>query len=530
LLGRERAALSNKYEQLQKDLEDTKQSLSLKIKDFTRVNKKNKVLESQNQRLTDAKYSAIHEKTVTMNSVSALKREIEFMRKQADDDRSKLENLESKKEKFKSNIDTIQKKIGEMEEAQKADKQTIETMREQAKSNRKVQNQLSQETTKLEKERDKFSLEAAKANSNLMQMIEEVKLKKNLIGELKKENIDCESKLKTQQNLYEAVRSDRNLYSKNLIEAQDEVSELKRKFKIASHSISQLKDEIESKDTALTATTHELGVAKKEADKNKDDFNAQRNLNTQLRATNVKMQQEQNKLTYIIKEAYNEHEQKKKEIAKVINQRDVLGTQLIRRNDELALLYEKIKILQTTLSKGENQYQQRLEDIKILNYSIADLKCELRIVKAQAQQIEDLRKEIINLNKQLLTERLSVKALSEELENPLNYHRWRKLEGTDPDTWEMLQKIQTLQKRLIKKTEEVVEKDVIIQEKEKLYVELKNLLARQPGPEVAEQLSIYQQNLKEKTNQMKAMAAELNMYQAQVNEYKYEIERLTREL
>jgi len=129
-----------------------------------------------------------------------------------------------------------------------------------------------------------------------------------------------------------------------------------------------------------------------------------------------------------------------------------------------------------------------------------------------------------------LTERLQVKALSEELENPLNCHRWRKLEGTDPDTWEMLQKIQTLQKRLIKKTEEVVEKDVIIQEKEKLYVELKNLLARQPGPEVAEQLSIYQQNLKEKTSQMKAMAAELNMYQAQVNEYKYEIERLTREL
>jgi chromosome segregation ATPase len=92
------------------------------------------------------------------------------------------------------------------------------------------------------------------------------------------------------------------------------------------------------------------------------------------------------------------------------------------------------------------------------------------------------------------------------------------------------EKIQTLQKRLIAKTEEVVEKDLLIQEKEKLYVELKNILARQPGPEVAEQLSIYQQNLREKTRQMKAMASELNMYQAQVNEYKFEIERLTREL
>jgi predicted RNase H-like nuclease (RuvC/YqgF family) len=76
----------------------------------------------------------------------------------------------------------------------------------------------------------------------------------------------------------------------------------------------------------------------------------------------------------------------------------------------------------------------------------------------------------------------------------------------------------------------VVEKDLLLQEKEKLYVELKNLLARQPGPEVAEQLSVYQHSLKEKTRQMKAMAAELNMFQAQVNEYRNEIERVTREL
>lgn len=112
----------------------------------------------------------------------------------------------------------------------------------------------------------------------------------------------------------------------------------------------------------------------------------------------------------------------------------------------------------------------------------------------------------------------------------MNVHRWRKLEGADPKRYELIQKIQTLQKRLIQKTESVVEKDLLLQEKEKLYVELKNLLARQPGPEVAEQLSKYQHTLKEKTRQMKAMAAELNMLQAQVNEYRYEIERTTREL
>ena len=33
----------------------------------------------------------------------------------------------------------------------------------------------------------------------------------------------------------------------------------------------------------------------------------------------------------------------------------------------------------------------------------------------------------------------------------MNVHRWRKLEGSDPATFEMIQKIQTLQKRLIAK-------------------------------------------------------------------------------
>ena len=52
-----------------------------------------------------------------------------------------------------------------------------------------------------------------------------------------------------------------------------------------------------------------------------------------------------------------------------------------------------------------------------------------------------------------------------------------------------------------------MEKELLIQEKEKLYMELKQILQRQPGPEVAEQLQIYQQTLKEKTKQMKVSSS-----------------------
>ncbi len=37
----------------------------------------------------------------------------------------------------------------------------------------------------------------------------------------------------------------------------------------------------------------------------------------------------------------------------MINERDILGTQLIRRNDELALLYEKLRIQDSALTRGE---------------------------------------------------------------------------------------------------------------------------------------------------------------------------------
>lgn len=72
-------------------------------------------------------------------------------------------------------------------------------------------------------------------------------LRQMRINELGKKVTDWELKLKQQQQLYESVRSDRNLYSKNLIDAQDEIAEMKRKLKIMDHQIEQLKEDIAAK-------------------------------------------------------------------------------------------------------------------------------------------------------------------------------------------------------------------------------------------------------------------------------------------
>jgi hypothetical protein len=48
----------------------------------------------------------------------------------------------------------------------------------------------------------------------------------------------------------------------------------------------------------------------------------------------------------------------------------------------------------------------------------------------------------------------------------------------------------------------VVDKDLLLHRKDQLYAELKSVLARQPGPEVAEQLTVYQTSLAEREQQM----------------------------
>lgn len=44
------------------------------------------------------------------------------------------------------------------------------------------------------------------------------------------------------------MRADRNIYSKNLIEAQDEVQDLKQKYNILNHQLEQLKEEVTIKE------------------------------------------------------------------------------------------------------------------------------------------------------------------------------------------------------------------------------------------------------------------------------------------
>ena len=229
----------------------------------------------------------------------------------------------------------------------------------------------------LDKDKEKYSVEATKANANYYQCLEQVKLKNNLITKLQKKNIEAEGRLKQQQNLYEAVRSDRNLYSKNLLEAQEEIAELKMKFKVMIQSIDQLKEEISTKDHQIHLEDIKKRDLEKQNTENRSNISQKEKLIKSSEEWIKSQEEDCARLKYVISEAESEKQKQKKDYEMVINERDILGTQLIKRNEELELLYEKIKIQKSTLKKGETYYQERCQDIALCKKKIAELKSEL---------------------------------------------------------------------------------------------------------------------------------------------------------
>ncbi|XP_076482723.1 cilia- and flagella-associated protein 58 [Bombus vancouverensis nearcticus] len=382
----------------------------------------------------------------------------------------------------------------------------------------------------VEKERDKHSLTAQNLAQQVEEYISEVKLKQVEISNYKKRLAEAEAKYRQQQNMFETVRAERNACGKSLTEAHDEIQELKNKLKVLSHQIEQLKEDIVTKESQLIKEEFIRNKVEKEREGLRVELQSSRKEVSELKREIESMKQEEKSLRQVIQRAESDIARHKKDIDNIMNERDMLGTQLVRRNDELSLQYSRIKVLHGTLQRGEVQYNQRLEDIRLLKLEVKQLRTEKTLLIKNIQNMSDLRKEVFHLNHDLTRERLKVMALEEEVQTPLNIHRWRKLEGSDPSTYELLKKIQILQKRVIKMAADMIEKEKKIKDTEKLYMNLREILSKHPGPQAMVSLNKTQKALRERGKKVKCLLAELSMYEVQMGEYRIGMDRMSIEM
>ena len=75
------------------------------------------------------------------------------------------------------------------------------------------------------------------------------------------------------------------------------------------------------------------------------------------------------------------------------------------------------------LQAGEQAYRDRLAELRLVRATILALQRDLSSARREGAATADLRRELHFLSKQLTHEQAKTKALSLELETPLNVHR-----------------------------------------------------------------------------------------------------------
>lgn len=107
------------------------------------------------------------------------------------------------------------------------------------------------------------------------------------------------------------------------------------------------------------------------------------------------------KLNMIIRSLENESLDLRKKYEKAQESRNYTGVQLIDRNDELCIMYEKSNNQENTLRVGEVEIKKQEDDIRMIKISIKQSMHNIDVARKQIQEVPKLADEVVNLQNEL---------------------------------------------------------------------------------------------------------------------------------
>jgi len=509
-------------------------ALNVEIKNYERENDKLSKRSSQLEaKLRVAEQSKLH----ADDAKDSLKQEVQMLEQKLERQRRDLENEQRRRNDLLRERDVLLKTTTQAQNAtshqqdllriHKSQRQTLEN---ELKSFKVDADKQDLKIKQLDQERAKLSMDVKNAVSLQEKYEHDIDERESRIADLQKELREAETEIKRIEKAYDAIRADRNTQSKFLVDAQSKIADIQHACAMKTSKIDALQEEIRAKESIIASERFEH----RKLDREHEALTRHGDrLHSTLRETQdaLKNATDETKTLQTSVLSLRDHcAAHRKQIDDVNRDRDVLNAQLTQRNQECTLLYEKVKIQQRILNQSQTEYKERVHEIKMLKLRLASHARELASLREAAASIDALKQEVQALDLELIHERTKVKALSEELETPMNVHRWRQLKGSDPNMYELLQKVRVLQRRLITKTEEVAAKEILLDEKSKVLTELRVVLSRQPGPGAFEELRETHAQIKDKSRQIKGLQSELKMFIAHRDAYTHELGALHEEL
>jgi chromosome segregation ATPase len=200
-----------------------------------------------------------------------------------------------------------------------------------------------------------------------------------------------------------------------------------------------------------------------------------------------------------------------------------MSNQNVEREKELRTIDEKLAVVKNQCRRGERDYDAKVTEIARIRQQLQSDQNKLDELSKIDIEMREKREEIHGLQKELLTLKAERAAMEEELQIPINIHRWTLLESSDPVRFEKLKRYQELQADLISRTKQVGELQDEIKDKEVMFQELQAQLRRKPGIEAEQKVIEFKGRAKNEKFSLDSITNQLEIYREAVKDYRKQL-------
>lgn len=231
----------------------------------------------------------------------------------------------------------------------------------------------------LKAQRDNKSREVTRLEESRRATIETSKMKELHLIDLTKQLADINGRLRQFAAMYEVVKTERNAFANSIQAASQSIAEMRERIKILHNEVDILKNESTAKDKALAKERQAHALASVQRDALRAEANKASVVYREKQSAVESQIMAIDKMNSIINNLEREMLALKKQYEAAVETRNYTGIQLIDRNDELCILYEKSNIHDKTLADGEKALRVMAEEIRSLKIIIGEHERQLHV-------------------------------------------------------------------------------------------------------------------------------------------------------
>ncbi|KAB1276637.1 Coiled-coil domain-containing protein 146 [Camelus dromedarius] len=374
-------------------------------------------------------------------------------------------------------------------------------------------------------EKEQKSKDFLKAQQKYTNIVKEIKAKDLEIRIHRKKKREIHRRLREFAKLYDTIRNERNKFINLLHKAHQKVNEIKERHKMSLNELEILRNSAVTQERKLqnSMLKHANNVTIRESMQN-DVCKIAAKLQEMKEKKEAQLSKN-DRLANMITMIEEEMVQIRKKYEKAILQRNESGIQVVERGQEVCLFYEKINIQEKMKLNGEIEKNVLEEKIRFLKLKIAEKQRQIHVTQKLLPVKRSLDADLAVLQIQFSQCTDRIKDLEKQFINPEGKNRTRFLPGKDMTEEEMIKKMDALELQLAKKEEKLLEKDFIYEQVSRLTDRLcsKTQACKQDTLLLAKKMTGYQKKIKDATEKMMALVAELSMRQAMAIELQKEV-------